>query len=102
MPAPTAAERRAKIRARLREADEPAGTVEETTNTFTEEVPPPAESPIVEKHKIGGGTIQPGLPNAATSRRSGSPPNYKLHVLTALTLAIGIRISRYGTKALTG
>lgn len=97
----TAAERRANIRARLRQAEEPPGTVEETTNTMTEEVPqeqppvPEPAKPVGQKHRIG-------LPRQATSQRSGKPPNYKLHVLTALSLAVAIRVARYGAKALTG
>lgn len=98
----TAAERRARIRARLKDAEEPAGTVEETTNTFTEDQPEPEpvteEHTVTQKHSIS----PPGLPNAATSRRGTKPPNYKLHVLTALALAVAIRVSKYGSKALTG
>ena len=40
--------------------------------------------------------------DAATSPRPRTPPNYKLHVLTALGLALAIRIAAYGSKALTG
>jgi hypothetical protein len=96
----TAAERRAKIRARLREAEEPPGTVEETTNTMTEEIPEEESQPVVQKHQV---TVpKPGVPRAATSPRSRKPPNYKIHVLTALGLALAIRFARYGTKAVTG
>lgn len=54
---------------------------------------------------IGGGQI-PGYGKThdwATNPRSrGKPPNYKIHVLTALSLALLIRIGRYGGKALSG
>lgn len=97
----TAAERRARIRERLKQAEEPAGTVEETTNTFTEENQEPEQqkNPVVE-HKVQ--VPKPHLPRIATQRRSTKPPNYKMHVLTALSLAVVIRITKYGTKALTG
>ena len=96
----TAAERRALIRKRLADAQEPAGTVEETTNTMTEEPVQEQEEnhPVTTRHEVP----KPSLPRAATSRRSTAPPNYKIHVLTALSLAVLIRVTRYGTKALTG
>lgn len=100
----TAAERRAKIRERLREAQEPAGTVEETTNTFTEE---PKQEPTesVTESSAPSNRSRPStnrLQRFATARRQSKPTNYKLHVLTALSLAVVIRVAHYGSKALTG
>lgn len=98
----TAAERRARIRSRLRQAEEPEGTVEETTATMTEPVPeqePEREQPHMVHRKV---QVPNPVPRTATSQRSSKPPNYKLHVLTALSLAVLIRVARYGTKALTG
>lgn len=97
----TAAERRARIRQRLKEAEEPAGTVEETTNTFTEEQSEPEPEPASPIQRTSVSVPRP--PRVVTQPRPrGKPPNYKLHVLTALALSVGIRIARYGTKALTG
>ena len=101
----TAAERRALIRKRLAESQEPAGTVEETTNTFTEPVADETETvdePIEETSEPLRKRKVSRVPSQLTNRRINKPPNYKLHVLTALSLAVAIRIARYGSKAITG
>lgn len=104
------AARKARIKARLAAAEEPQGAVEAATVAHTEPVAEPEPEPTVEQApavrgprrrigRIGGPTR---IEQAATSQRSNKPPNYKLHVLTALALAVVIRVSRYGTKAVTG
>lgn len=107
-----AAARKARIRAALNDAQERPGRVEAATEAHTEPVreaprqeieTPSAPEPTGDGYgptTLGGGHV--GLPRAATSQRSSKPPNYKLHVLTALLLAGGIRILKYGTKAITG
>ena len=96
-----AAARKARIKAALADSEEKPGRVEAATAAHTDPVPEP--EPTGDGYgptTIGGGHV--GLPNAATSQRSNKPPNYKLHVLTALSLAVAIRFVRYGTKAITG
>lgn len=102
------AARKARIKARLAAAEEPQGAVEAATVAHTEPVAEPEptveQAPAVRgpRRRIGriGGPTR--IEQAATSQRSNKPPNYKLHVLTALALAVVIRVSRYGTKAVTG
>lgn len=109
----TAAERRAKIRERLKQAEEPPGTVEATTETFTEKQeeeydPPATTNKVVYSGQRRGfarrqvDNVASKAKSAATDPRRRRPPNYKIHVLTALSLAMIIRVSRYGTKAFTG
>lgn len=58
--------------------------------------------------KVGSGALTGAKAGAGVASdfysepRPNHPSNYKLHVLTALSLALAIRIAALGTKAVTG
>ena len=112
--AETAQERRARIRKRLKEADTPQA---EVNQSFVGK--PPPEHVVTEKHDVSENidraestgeddSYSPPKPSSgairdrALQRRRDKPTNYKVHVVTALGLAIAIRIAALGPKAVIG
>src|SRR3954465_9069907 len=114
MPKPTAAERRATIKARLAAAEtpqkevsrnvvqeskkeEPAKTVEQSNDDALKEneenIPETPSTPRPSSRSIS---------NRVTEQRHNKPVNYKIHVITALGLAIAIRTLALGAKAVIG
>lgn len=113
MPRETAAERKARIRARLAEDQKPSHPIlapppkpTETTSNAVDSVndetedtdegePPPKNRRIPAP---SSGTIA----RTAIERRRSKPTNYKIHVVTALALTLTIRILALGPKAAIG
>lgn len=111
--AETAAERKARIRKRLKEADTPQAEVtrnvvaepkkeEAATN---ENTPEPVDKGSDDPLSTGSKPNRPSnrsIANRVTQQRNSKPANYKIHVITALGLAVAIRVAALGAKAVVG
>ncbi len=107
----TAAQRKARIRQRLKDADTPQKEVSRNVEPGpTEEERPSNFGPWglrEPSNKSGGGSDAPPptnqhIANTALQRRRDKPANYKVHVITAIGLAILIRVAALGPKAVIG
>lgn len=114
MPRETAAERKARIRARLAEDQKPTHAIlapppkpeTPTANAVTpedndDEQEDSGRSEPANKSRISAPSSR-AIADRAISRRQSKPTNYKIHVVTALALTLTIRILALGPKAAIG
>ena len=105
--AETAEQRKARIRKRLADAETPqkevtrnvvAEPVKETTQELEGGEDNKSSSPPTTRKRPSNNQIK----QRAIERRQSKPTNYKIHVLSALGLAIAIRVAALGSKAVLG
>lgn len=109
MPRETAAERKARIRARLAEDQKPSHPIlapppkpEETTSNAVDSVSDETEETVEREPRKIPAPSSGAIARRAVERRRSKPTNYKIHVVTALALTLTIRILALGPKAAIG